>query len=467
VSAALEADYVIVGAGLTGLAFADEILSRSDATMILVDRRPHAGGHWNDAYDFLRLHSPAFTYGVNGLPFGSTHIETEGVNRGHFDLSTGRDVGAYFRRVMAERLLPSGRVTFLPLSDYADGVATNRVSGTRTRLVARRKLVDAGRTATELPITHPPRFPVAPDVALIPPHELTRRVHPDVAGYVVIGAGKTAMDVAAWLLAQGLDPAGITWIRPRDAWLYNRRNLQAHRVVAVETLSGMAAGMEAAAGATSLEDLFLRLEAADALLRLDPAEMPTMFRCATITKAERDELARVTNVVRLGHVTAIERDRMRLQNGEVPTSPGHLHINCTSDGIPRRPLEPVFQPGTIVMQMVNHCSPCSSAAFIAYIEATRSSDEDRNALIQPQPMAERPEDWLRLRLGDARNGAAWKDHPDIGAWFEAARIDGYALMFAEIEREPTAETTAAVARLRAARTAALPRMAELVAAAGL
>jgi len=463
----LEADYVIVGAGLTGLAFADEMLSRSDASMIVVDRRLHPGGHWNDAYDFLRLHSPGFTYGVNGLPLGTTRIETEGVNRGHFDLSTGREVCAYFRQVMNERLLPSGRVTFLPLSDYAEGVATHRVSGARTRLSARRKVVEAGRLATELPVTHPPRFPVGPSVALIPPNELSRRVSPDVAGYVVIGAGKTAMDAAAWLLAQGLDPARMTWIRPRDAWLYNRRNLQAHRDVAVDTLSGMSAGLEAAAGASTLDELFMRLEAAEALFRLDPAVMPTMFRCATITQAERDELARVTNVVRLGHVTAIEPDRIRLEKGEIPTSPAHLHINCTTDGIPVRPIEPVYQPGRIVMQFVTHCSPCSSAAFIAFIEATRTDDEEKNALIRPVPMAERPEDWLRLRLSDARNLAAWTPHADIAVWFEAARLDGYAQMIAEIERSPAPASQAALDRFRRARAAALPRIGELVAAAGL
>jgi hypothetical protein len=435
--------------------------------MIIVDRRSHPGGHWNDAYDFLRLHSPGFTYGVNGLPLGTTRVETEGLNRGHFDLSTGSEIGAYFRQVMNERLLPSGRVTYLPLSDYAEGVATHRVSGARTRLSARLKVVEAGRLATELPVTHPPRFAVAPSVALIPPNELSRRVSSDVAGYVVIGAGKTAMDAAAWLLAQGLDPARITWIRPRDAWFYNRRNLQPHRDVAVDTLSGMSAALEAAAGSSTLDELFVRLEAADALLRLDPAVMPTMFRCATITQAERDELARVTNVVRLGHVTAIDSDRVRLQKGEISTSPAHLHINCTSDGVPVRPTEPVYQPGRIVMQLVNHCSPCSSAAFIAFIEATRTDDAQRNALARPVPMAERPEDWLRLRLSDARNAATWAAHPDIAAWFEAARIDGYAQMFAEIERSPTPASRAALDRFRLARAAALPRMAELAAAAGL
>jgi hypothetical protein len=464
-AAGLEADYVIVGAGLTGLAFADEILSRSDASMIVVDRRPHPGGHWNEAYDFLRLHSPGFTYGVNGLPLGTTHIETEGLNRGHFDLSTGREVCAYLRQVMSERLLPSGRVTFLPLSDYADGVATHRVTGTRTQLSARRKVVEAGRLATELPLTHPPRFPVASSVSLIPPNELSRRVSPEVAGYVVIGAGKTAMDAAAWLLAQGLDPARITWIRPRDAWFYNRRNLQPHRDVAVDTLSGMSAALEAAAGSSTLAELFVRLEAAHALLRLDPAVMPTMFRCATITQAERDELARVTNVVRLGHVTAIDPDRIRLEQGEIPTSSAHLHINCTADGIPVRELEPVYQPGRIVMQLVNHCSPCSSAAFIAFIEATRTDDEQKNGLVRPAPMAQRPEDWLRLRLSDARNAATWTPHADIAAWFEAARIDGYSRMIAEIERSPTPASKAALDRFRLARAAALPRMAELAAAA--
>jgi hypothetical protein len=228
----------------------------------------------------------------------------------------------------------------------------------------------------------------------------------------------------------------------------------------------MSAALEAAAGASTLDELFLRLESAQGLFRLDPAVMPTMFRCATISQAERDELARVTNVVRLGHVTAIDPDRIRLQKGEIPTSPAHLHINCTADGIPLRPLEPVYQPGRIVMQMVNHCSPCSSAAFIAFIEATRTDDEQRNALIRPVPMAQRPEDWLRLRLSDARNAATWKPHADIAAWFEAARIDGYAQMFAEIERSPTPASRAALDRFRRARAAALPRMGELAAAAG-
>ena len=39
--------------------------------VVLVDRRAKPGGHWNDAYDFVRLHQPAALYGVNSLQLGS------------------------------------------------------------------------------------------------------------------------------------------------------------------------------------------------------------------------------------------------------------------------------------------------------------------------------------------------------------------------------------------------------------
>ena len=48
---ALEADYVVVGAGTSGLSFIDTLLAEDpDATVILVDRNAKAGGHWTTAY---------------------------------------------------------------------------------------------------------------------------------------------------------------------------------------------------------------------------------------------------------------------------------------------------------------------------------------------------------------------------------------------------------------------------------
>ena len=61
----LEVDYLLVGAGAVGLAFADALVSASDATLAIVDRRAAPGGHWVDGYPFLRLHTSSTYYGVD------------------------------------------------------------------------------------------------------------------------------------------------------------------------------------------------------------------------------------------------------------------------------------------------------------------------------------------------------------------------------------------------------------------
>jgi cation diffusion facilitator CzcD-associated flavoprotein CzcO len=113
----VEADYVIIGAGATALAFADTMLSESDAAMVLVDRRHRPGGHWNDAYPFIRLHSPAIFYGVNSVPLRGDRINATGPNRGHLELATGSEICGYFDQEMHHRFQPSKRRKFLPLQD--------------------------------------------------------------------------------------------------------------------------------------------------------------------------------------------------------------------------------------------------------------------------------------------------------------------------------------------------------------
>ena len=48
----------------------------------MVDRRPAVGGHWLDAYPFVRLHIPSAYYGVNSLPLGEDRIDEAGENAG-------------------------------------------------------------------------------------------------------------------------------------------------------------------------------------------------------------------------------------------------------------------------------------------------------------------------------------------------------------------------------------------------
>ena len=413
----LEADYVIVGAGAVAMAFADTLLTDTGHTIVMADRRHAPGGHWNDAYPFVRLHSPSLNYGVNSAPLGSEAIEQTGANRGLHELATGPEICAYYDRLMRRRFLPSGRVTWLPLTEVGeDGVATSRASGDRARLHAHRKTVDATFADTRLPATHPPAFKVAPGATLVSPTGLSRLKAP-CEGFVIIGAGKTAMDTVIWLLEQGADPGMIRWIRPRDSWLLTRERLQPSDAFFADTFDGLALEMEAARDATSTEDLFARLEAAGMLARIDPAVRPTMYRCAIVSRPELDQLRRVADVVRMGHVLALEPDRIVLEHGEVPTSPGHVHVDCTADGIPRKAPEPIFQDGRIVLQYVRRCSPTFSGALIAHVEATADGDDaEKNRLCAPIPPPDEPDDWLRMHLAGAGNAAAWSQSQPSCCW---------------------------------------------------
>jgi hypothetical protein len=464
-SSGIEADYVVIGAGAAAMAFVDTILSETGATVAMVDRRNQPGGHWNDAYPFVRLHSASTFYGVNSLPLGGDRVETEGLNRGHLEVAGAAEICGYFDRVMRCRFLPSGRMTFLPSHEYfPDGRAISFVTGRSTRLVAKRRVVDATNADTRVPALSPPAFPVATTATCITPGELARR---DLRNsqFVVIGAGKTAIDVVLWLLAQQVEPEAITWIRPRDCWLYNRRHQQPRSDLAESNLEGWVAEMEAARESSSLADLYDRLERARVLMRIDPSAQPTMFHCATVTEAELEELRRVKKVVRLGRVRAIDERRIVLDGGDIPASSNCVHIHCAASGVPVRPIQPVFQDGRIVLQFVQHCWPLFSAAMIGYLEARRDDDETRNRLAQPIPMADKPCDWLRGRILDDQNSSAWENEPDIEAWRARARIDGFSGMLAAARRNPTPRFRELIDRLEEARTPGLERMQALLSTA--
>ena len=133
--------------------------------------------------------------------------------------------------------------------------------GTGTRHAARaRKTVDATYSQVSVPSMRPPAFAVADGLRCIPPNELPAFAAPAAQGYVVIGAGKTGIDTCLWLLNAGVDPGDIRWIMPRDSWFLDRANIQPIAEFFDTTVGGFALQMEASDLATSIEDLFERLE---------------------------------------------------------------------------------------------------------------------------------------------------------------------------------------------------------------
>ena len=94
-----------------------------------------------------------------------------------------------------------------------------------------------------------------------------------------MGSGKTATDAIIWLLARGVDPDAICWVRPRDPWMLNRALIQPDPAIIFGMVADM---MQAAEASASLEDLFLRLEDAGILFRIDRSVFPTMARTPTL-----------------------------------------------------------------------------------------------------------------------------------------------------------------------------------------
>lgn len=148
-----------------------------------------------------------------------------------------------------------------------------------------------------------------------------------------------------------------------------------------------------------------------------------MYRCATVTRLELEQLRRVTDVVRLGHLLAIEPGRMVLDGGTVALSGDELFIDCTADGAEKRPATPIFDPGRITLQSVRGCQQIFSSALIAHVEAAYRDDAVKNELCVPLPHPDTDLDWLRLALADYSNQLRWFDDPELMSWLSAARLD--------------------------------------------
>lgn len=460
-------DYLVVGAGAVGLAFADTLLSETtDATITIVDRHGTPGGHWNDAYPFVALHQPSAFYGVNSMPLGSGLKDEHGVNAGLYELASGPEVQGYFDAVMRRRLLPSGRVRFLPMTDHlGDGRLRSLLTGDESRVEVTGKIVDATWYGTSVPSTHRPKFAVEPGVRLATPNalpHLARASEGPPSRFVVIGAGKTAMDVGVWLLGAGVPADRIAWVVPRDSWLLNRRNTQPGPEFFHDAIGGQAAQMEAFAAAGSADDLFDRLETAGVMLRIHRDVRPTMFHYATISVGEVEALRDITDVVRMGHVRSIRRTGLELDGGEVGFPEGTLYVDCTASAVEKRPAVPIFQPGRVVCQLVRAPQPAFSAALVAYVEARYGDDGTRNALCATVPFPDRPEDYPRTVLANLRNEAAWSKDPTLRSWIRSSRLDGFGKVVDAV-RPDEPEKMAVLSRIRDAAMPAAANLRRLVA----
>ncbi|HEX6489429.1 MAG TPA: FAD/NAD(P)-binding protein [Candidatus Dormibacteraeota bacterium] len=381
----IEVDYLVVGAGASGLAFTDTLIASQDVDVLIVDRQHAPGGHWLSAYPFVRLHQPSAVYGAPSRKLGEDRIDTNGPNAGFYERATADGIRDYFEQLLNQDLVPSGKVRFWDGHDYRgetpDGhVVTSLTTGVPVAVKVRKRLVDASYLGSDVPSRRRPTYSIDDGARVIPPNQLVELADAP-SGFNVYGAGKTAMDTCVWLLEAGVDPDRIRWVRGRDPWVFDRAAIQPLDLVATY-LNMQARWVEACAQAEDGHDFARRLESHGVVMRIDPSVEPDVWRGATVSRHELGLLRSIERVER-GRVTAVGTRQIALEDRALPTSPDEVHVDCTAPGLRVGEPRPVFEPGRITMQHVVIGSACWSAAVIGALEGMLAGDDDERNRLSP------------------------------------------------------------------------------------
>jgi hypothetical protein len=389
----MDTDYLVIGAGAAAMAFVDELITQSHtARVIMVDRRDGPGGHWNNAYDFVTLHQPAEFYGVN----------SERLEHGPGEFASKDQILTYYKRVM-DKMCATGRVRFFPQCEYeGDGVFRSLKDASQTyQTTVKRRIVDATYANVSIPSERAPDYPVDTRSHCVPINALASLTR-SWKRYIVIGAGKTGIDAILRLLDDEIGPDDITWIMSHDPLLFNR-DLMNRKVFPVDFPRQLRATISAA----NADEYLQIFEKHNWIMRLDPTIQTEHCRCTTINLDELAQLRSISHIVRLGRVKRINADEIILEQGQIPTGPDTLHIDCTANGLERRPPRTVFEGNRITLQPLALCQPIFSAGLIASIEVRETTDDKRNRASQPVPYPDTFLDYFEAILIWNRNSLAW------------------------------------------------------------
>lgn len=422
----MDVDYLLIGAGASAMAFLDVLIHESDATVAVVDRRDGPGGHWNDAYPYVRLHQPSSFYGVNSTPLGRDRIDTTGHNTGLPEVASKHEILHYYQQLMERDYLPTGRVTYFRNSEHiGDGRIKSLVTGAETQLTVGKKTVNAGYWGNlgSIPSTHERNFEVDDGVTCIPPNNLPQNAAQHDR-FCILGAGKTAMDAVIWLRDQSVALDAITWVRPRDYWVFQRDTVVPHADFFDSSVRSLLAEMESLATAETVEAHCLNMEACGKWARIDQTQWPTQFHAATCSRSEIEVLRQIEDVERAGRVTHLTATEMHLTGGTRAMAEGTLYIDCTaSAGVKIDQTMQVFGPDTITVLMIRPFQPVFSAALIAHLEFGDYTDTTRRFATQVTNFHDTPAEYLKVQLQGFTNQYLWNQNTNLRSWIGNSRLD--------------------------------------------
>ena len=481
-------DYVVVGAGASGMSFVDTLLSHSSEplSIVLLDKRTAPGGHWNDAYGFVTLHQPARNYGVESTPLesGIKHPEL---------LASREEVLAYYRTLLDTWRANGHDVDFVggAAYDFASSTYTTADGSTATVAAPARKVVDARFTENDLPLHVRPKFAYnAEAIDLIPPNELPERdaAAAREARYCVLGAGKTGQDTVLYLRRVLKVPSSTSCgscPHPSGSLRATRRRRRSRSPAwSLSTWRSRRTRRRARPRTRRrgrvLQRAFERLEADGRIYRIHPTAPPGKFMDATLNAEEVALLRECAPSICTGkgRVASIGDDgALTFAGGEVvplpwagaadgTPSPPTTFVHCTAGAFnfgasAAEAARPIFTSDDriTVQEVFQFPGFCFNGAVIAWLECQpQMSRDEKNRLCEMPPPADGPPAAPPLgpvagNLGpltaghpllvSLRNLRRWYATPGMGEWLHSLRLfslrmNGYTLE--EGRRSPNATT---------------------------
>ncbi|KAL1503527.1 hypothetical protein AB1Y20_012007 [Prymnesium parvum] len=216
-------DFLVVGAGYAGLnAVAALQHACPSATVLVLEQREEAGGCWNSLYSFVRLHQPAFVFGVSG------QAASWGPDA-RSELASRHGVLNHFQKY-ASSLPPT--VAFLFSASFvrcergdAGLLHVDVAFATReTTRVAARHVIDARGADLKLPQLACLREEHE-RVAECYSEELRRVVQSrrgEACCYVVVGGGKTGCDAVTYLAKHAPPSSRVLLLQGRPLYFIRR-----------------------------------------------------------------------------------------------------------------------------------------------------------------------------------------------------------------------------------------------------
>lgn len=127
-------------------------------------------------------------------------------------------------------------------------------------------------------------------------------------------------------------------------------------------------------------------------------------------------------------------------------------------------MQPIFQGGQIVLQLVRAPLPTFSAALTAYVEAHYPDDAVKNNLCQTVPFPNGVEGYPASVAVSMANQFKWSQDKALRQWVRNSRLDGFGKLIAEVDPADT-EKLAILARFKQCAMAAMGNMPRLMGAA--